>query len=225
MAKSEVSSEEANAVIDRVAQELGLLVAETSFGRKVQGPTNRHRMYVQRGTMLGRIDFTVPLEADDPAYVQLKSPNGSIRCHVRPDLEQLERCLRMLGDGSLAVQVPTKSKPFAATKAPVGRQPRPTALPVPAMEDPSPEATVDPARARLEDRIAAIKAQARTARIRMVLENTDRYGSLTEAQAEALVDGRTEDGVEPADVVDAMRNSALTETAEVLEEAGIEVVA
>lgn len=222
MAKSDVRIEQAHAVVDRVAQELGLLVAETSFGRKVQGPTNRHRMYIQKGQFLGRIDFTVPLEPDDPAYVQLGAPNGSIKCHVRPDLEQLERCLRMLADSALDVQVPTKARPFAATKAPPARKPKAVAAPVPA--EALKEVPVDPGQTALRSRIAQIKAQARRARIQMVLENPERYGRLSEAEAEALVDGRYGDNVQAEDVADAARNAEQAATSEALDEAGIEVV-
>lgn len=219
MAKSDIRIEQANAVIDRVAQELGLLVSDTSFGKKIEGPANKHRMYVQRGQFLGRIDFTVPLELDDPAYIQLGAPNGSVKCHVRPDLVQLERCLRMLASTELSKQVPNKPRPFAATKAPAPRRPKATAEPVPA--EALREIEVDAARASLEDRLALIKAKARSARIRMILENPDKYGPLSEEQAANLVDGKGR--VEADDLMEAARNSALTETASVLGEAGIEV--
>lgn len=221
MAKSDVRMEQAQAVLDRVAQELGLLVSDTSFGKKVQGPSNKHRMYVQKGQFLGRIDISVPLELDDPAYVQLSAPNGSIKCHVKPDLVQFERALRMLGDTTLDTQVPNKPRPFAATKAPLGRKPKAVVAPVPA--EAFKELPVDPARAALKDRIANIKAQARGARIRMVLENPEKYGALSESEAEALVDGRFGDNVNASDVAEASRNAALAETGEILAEAGIEV--
>jgi len=219
MAKSEIRIEQAHAVIEKVAQEIGLLVSDTSFGKKVQGSGNKHRMYVQKGLFLGRIDFTIALEPDDPAYVQLGAPNGSVRCHVRPDLEQLERCLRMLGDSTIATQVPNKPRPFAATKAPPTRKPKATAMPVPA--EAIQEIEVDPERANLEDRIAAIKTSARRARIQMILENPEKYGNLTEEEAAALVDGRGRDLAD--DLIEAARNAAITETAAALTEAGIEV--
>ena len=223
MAKSDIRIEQAHAVIERVAQELGLLVGDTSFGKKIQGPSNKHRIYVQKGQCLGRIDTTLPLEQDDPAYVQLNAPNGSIRCHVRPDLEQLERCLRMLAESSLETQVPNKPRPFAASKAPGARRPKAMATPVPA--EALKEVAVDRDRAGLEGRIAAIKAASRSARIRMVLENPEKYGVLSESEAEALVDGRFGANVEIADVAEAARNASLAETNDILEEAGIEVVA
>lgn len=221
MAKSNIEMSQALAVIDRVSQELGLLVSDTSFGKKVEGPTNRHRMYVQKGQRLGRIDITVDLGPDDPAYVQLTAPNGSVRCHVKPDLEQLERCLRMLGDGAITTQVPNKPRPFAATKAPLVRQPKAVAPPVPA--EALKEVAIDPARKLLADRVALIHARARAARVRMIMESPEKYGKLTEAEAEALVDGR---GTQASDdvelVIEASRNSLAAETAEVLDEAGIE---
>ncbi len=223
MAKSNVEIEQAHALIERVAQELGLLVSDTAFGKKVQGPGNKHRLYVQRGRFLGRIDFTIPLDPADPAYVQLKDPNGSIRCHVTPDLTQLERCLRMLGDGALDTQVPNKPRPFAASKAPSPRRPKAiaAAIPLDSLSDPAPPPAIDPARQLLADRIARIHTSARAARIRMVLENPERYGNLTEAEAEAVVDGRGR--VDTADVIDVAQNAMAAATKEAIAESGIEV--
>lgn len=212
MAKSTIRIEEAHAVINRVAEELGLLVADAGFGKKIQGPANKHRLYVQKGQFLGRIDFTVPLEPNDPAYIQLAAPNGSVRCHVTPDLEQLERCLRMLGDDSLGTQVPNKPRPFAPTKS-SGRRPKAVEMAIPA--EALAELPVDPARAKLEDRIRVIHEQARAARIRMVLENPEKYGDLSGSEAEALVDGKFE-GSDP----DAVSTA---ETDAIIRETGIEV--
>lgn len=222
MAKSDIKMESALAVMDRVAQELGLIVGDTSFGKKVQGPTNKHRIYIQKGQYLGRVDTTLPLEPDDPAYVQLSAPNGSVKCHVLPDLEQLERCLRMLGDGGLGVQVPNKARPFTAPKAPASRTPKAIAVPVPA--EALVEAPVDRARMELQERIDIIRQRARAARIRMVLDNPQRYGELTEAEAEALVDGKLGQGVTVDDVAEAARNARLAESQELLEESGLDVV-
>ncbi len=218
MAKSDIRIEEAHAVIDRVSQELGLLVSDTSFGKKVQGPSNKHRMYVQKGAFLGRIDFTVALDQGDPAYIKLEAPNGAIRCRVSPSLEHLERCLRMLGDTGLDVQVSNKPRPFSATH-------RPKAIAIPVPIESLPEVPVDSDRARLEDRIEAIKAQARSARIRMVLENQAKYGLLSEDEAAALVDGRLGSDADVGDVIDASRNADLAEVSNALSEAGIEVSA
>lgn len=222
MAKSNIEMSQALAVIDRVAQELGLVVSDTSFGKKIQGPSNKHRLYVQKGRFLGRIDTTVDLGPEDPAYVQLTAPNGSVKCHVRPDLGELERCLRMLGDGALATQVSNKPRPFAATKAPPVRRPKAVATPVPA--EALKEVTIDPAKKLLADRVALIHARARAARVRMIMENPEKYGELTEAQAEALVDGRgTQASDDALDVVEAARNSVAAAATEVIDEAGLEV--
>lgn len=222
MAKSNIEMGQALALLDRVAQELGLLVGDTSFGKKIEGPTNKHRMYIQKGRFLGRIDTTVDLGPDDPAYVQLTAPNGSVKCHVKPDLGELERCLRMLGDSSMGTQVPNKPRPFAATKAPPVRRPKAVATPVPA--EALKEIAIDPAKKLLADRVATIHARARSARVRMVLENPEKYGTLTEAEAEALVDGRgTQASDDVEGVVEASRNSMASETSDVLDEAGIEV--
>jgi hypothetical protein len=222
MAKSTIEIDKAFALIDRVAQELGLLVDDSkSFGRKVEGPSNKHRMYVQKGRFLGRIDTTLPLDPADPAYVQMGSPNGSIRCHVKPDMEQLERCLRMLADTGLNTQVPNKPRPFAATKASQSRRPKAVAAPVP--PEVIRDVPVDPARKLLEDRVALIRASARAARIRMVMENPEKYGVLTEEEATALVDGRGK--VDTVELIEATRNAAVAEASEAMSEAGIEAVA
>lgn len=213
MAKSDITLEQAQAVIDRVAQELGLLVSPTSAFIKVQGPTNKHRIYVQKSRHLNRIDFTVDLPTDDPAYVQLTAPNGSVRCHIKPDLEQLERCLRMLGDGTIGTQVPNKPRPFAATKQPA-RKPKAVATPVPE------EALVPvPEGGPLKDRIAAIKSRAREARINMILENADRYGEMSYNDAAQLVD----DKVDLRELEEQHRNQSASELAETLAETGVEV--
>jgi hypothetical protein len=179
MAKSDVTQEQARAVIDRVSQELGLLVADTTGFIKVQGPTNKHRIYVQKSRTLNRIDTTVVLPTDDPAYRALQAPNGSIISHVTPDLEQLERVLRMLGDASLGTQTPNKPRPFAATKAPAARKPKPTVEPVSEVKlEPVPEG------GSLKDRLAAIRESARNARVRRYMENND----LSQDEAEQVAD-------------------------------------
>lgn len=208
MAKSDVTQEQARAVIDRVAQELGLLVAETSGFIKVQGPTNKHRVYVQRSRTLNRIDTTLPLPTDDPAYKGLAAPNGSISCHVQPDLEQLERALRMLADSSVGTQVPNKPRPFAAVKAPAARRPKPVAEPMleTALE-PVPEG------GSLKDRLRAIRDSARAAKVRRYVEN-----GMSEDEAEAVVAGK----VTAADVGETIRNATEAELSQVAVESGIE---
>jgi len=216
MAKSTIEMTDALALIDRLAGPLGLVCDNTkTFGPKVSGPSG-HKIHVQKGRFLGRIDTTLPLQPDDPDYVQLSAPNGSIRCHVRPDLSALERCLRMLADPGTETHAPARPPgPYSRPKPPPARRPRAITEPV-VLKEPE----VDPERRLLEDRVAAIRAQARAARIAKVLENPDKYGTLTEDQAAALVDGRGR--VEAEDLVEATRNSALSETALALDEAGIE---
>jgi hypothetical protein len=213
MAKSDVTQEQARAVIDRVAQEVGLLVAETSGFVKVQGPTNKHRIYVQRSRTLNRIDTTLPIPADDLAYKGLAAPNGSISCHVQPDLEQLERALRMLADPAFSTQVPNKPRPFAATKAPAARRPKP-------VEEPMAESDLEPASDMpsvkdLKDRIAKIRASAKAAKVRRYVENN----GLSEADAESVVDGV----VTLESLIESVDNAASAEALDVLAESGIEV--
>lgn len=185
MSKTDVTQEQARALIDRVAQELGLLVADTSGFIKVQGPTSKHRIYVQRSRTLNRVDTTLPIPADDPAYKGLSSPNGSIACHVQPDLEQLERALRMLADPAFGTQTPNKPRPFAASKAPAARKPKPVAEPVEeARIVPVPEG------GDLKTRLAKIKEGARRGRIQRILDNPEKYGAMSEAEAEELIDSK-----------------------------------
>ena len=220
MAKSDITIEQARSKIDSVAQELGLLVAETSGFIKVQGPTNRHRIYVQRSRSLGRIDTTLPsADADGapmPGTKGLSAPNGSVTCHVEPTLEWLEFHLRRLGDASLGTQVPNKPRPFAATKQPA-RKPKAMAAPVPEEElEPVPEG------GSLKDRVATIRSRARLARINRVKENFEKYGFTrppTDEEAAAIIDGK----VSAEDLVEATSNAAASELDETLEEAGIEV--
>lgn len=209
MAKSDVTQEQARGVIDKVAQELGLLVGETSGFIKVQGPSNKHRVYVQRSQTLNRIDTTLPIPDDDPAHKPLSAPNGSISCHVQPNLEQLERALRMLADTTMATQVPNKPRPFAATKAPPARKPKPVAEPV-ADSDLAPE----PPGGSLKSRLALIHQQARSARIRRFVEND----GMSEAEAIAVVDGKAR----LSEVKEALSNQENAELTETLRETGIE---
>lgn len=211
MSKSDVTQEQARSVIDRVSQELGLLVADTSGFIKIQGPTNKHRLYVQKARTLNRIDSTIALEADDPAYKQLAAPNGSVACQIVPTLENLERMLRMLGDASLTTQVPNKPRPFAATKAPPARKPKPLELPVPEAElAPVPEG------GSLKDRLAKIKESARKAKVRRYVENHN----LSETDAEAVVEGK----VTLEDLLENRNASRTGEALDLMSEAGIEAV-
>jgi hypothetical protein len=184
MSKSDVTIEQAQTIVERVAKELGLLVNQTSGFIKVQGPGNKHRVYIQKSRMLNRIDTTLPIPSDNPAYKALNAPNGSIVCHVQPTLEHLETALRMLADPSLGTQTPNKPRPFAVTKTPVPRKPRPTAEPV------EEKALTIPRGGDLKERLAKIRESARRARINRILENPDKYGITDEAEAEALVDSK-----------------------------------
>lgn len=212
MSKSDVTLEQARVVIDRVAQTKGLLVNETSGFVKIQSPTNKHRIYVQRSKTLNRIDTTLPIPADDPAHKPLSTPNGAIACHVQPDLVQLERALDMLCDPSFATQVSNKPRPFAATKAPAPRKPKPTAEPVEEVKlVPVPEG------GSLEERLARIRDRARLARVNRLLENPEKYGELTQEEAEELIDSK----VNLEDFAHDRKAKLQAETADIIAEAGL----
>lgn len=212
MSKTDVTLEQARVVIDRVAQAKGLLVNETSGFVKVQGPGNKHRVYVQRSKTLNRIDTTLQIPVDDPAYRPLTALNGSIHCHVTPDLEQLERVLDMLADPAQSTQVPNKPRPFAATKAPAPRKPKPTAEPVEETK-----LVAVPAGGSLEERLAVIKERARQARVGKILQNPDKYGEMTQEEAEALVDSK----VSLEEYAQNRKQKLSAETAEIIAEAGL----
>lgn len=219
MSKSDTTLEQARMKIETVAKELGLLHTDTSGFIKVQGPTNKHRLYVQKSKHLGRIDCTIDLPSDDPAFKQ-PFPNGSVKCQVVPTLEQLERALRMLGDPNIGTQVPNKPRPFAATKAPPARKPKavsPT-VPLEALEE-VPDSAGGPSKVELQNRLKALKARSRLAKIRRIMENPEQYGHLSEEEAAAIVDGK----VAQSDMDEAGRNAEAADLRETLAETGIEV--
>lgn len=178
MTKTDITIEQAEILVDRLVEELGLIKSVKSNFIKIDGPT-KHKLYIQTGKTLRRIDFTVDLPQDDPMRIPLKSPNGSIRCHISPTLESLERALRMLADSSGEKRVENKPRPFT----PVVHRPKPVVAPVPeiAME-PIPEG------GSLADRLTALRDRARRARVKRLLEN-DQTGRMTMAEAEAVESG------------------------------------
>jgi hypothetical protein len=188
MAKSDITREQARAVIDNVAKEIGLIVVDTSGFVKIQSPNTKHRMYVQRSAALGRIDTTTPAFEPNgvavPGTKQLSAPNGSVTCNVEPTLEHLEYHLRRLCDASLGVQVPNKPRPFAASKQ---QTRKPKALEMPEEDEP----VVVPEGGHLKDRLARLAERSRIAKINRHIEN-DPTGMLTFAEAEAIVDGRVD---------------------------------
>ena len=184
--------------MDRIVGELGLLKKYNAGFICIMGPTTKHKVYVQRTKTLGRIDCSIDLPPDDPMRAELKSHNGSVKCHIVPSLENLERVLRMLGDAATGTHVQNKPpRPFGpapAPKVPV-HKPRPVVEPVPsvALEPMSEEGSLD-------DRVQRVKERARLARVNRLLEN-DQTGGLTRADAEAVVDGRIKlEDIVPRDV-------------------------
>jgi hypothetical protein len=214
MAKSDITQEQARGLVDRIAQELGLLVAEKSGFVKVEGPTNKHRVYVQRSKTLGRIDTTLPLSVDDEMYEGLKGPLGSITCHIKPTLEYLERALRMLGDGAMSTQVINRPRPFAANKGPNRRTPKAIAPPVNFEKPVEPEEYIAEG-GTLEARLKDIRARAREARLKRIMEerNVDREEALL------ILDRK----VEEADVIAYQKSAEEAETNEFIRESGIEI--
>ncbi len=214
MSKSDVTQEQMLVLADRLCQELGIHRKDTAGFFQFIGPTTKHRLYVQKSQTLNRIDFTIDLPSDDPMYKQLGTPNGSIKCHIVPTLENVERALRMLVDTSVGTQVPNKPRPFAATKAPAPRKPKPLAEPVP-------EARLEPVPpgGSLKDRLAKIHASARKARIRRILENPEQYGTLSEDEAAEIVDGKAK----PEEVKELADASAAAELSQLVEETGIQL--
>lgn len=216
MAKSNITKEEARAVIDRVAEELKLLVNKASGFLKIEGPTNKHRIYVMESKKLGRIDTTLDLPKDDPAYVALSGPNGAIRCHIAPDLAHLERCLRMLGDASLDKQVSNKPRPFGVQAQPKtpARTPRPTA-PVVDVAAVIQKSAVKVDGLTLEERLEYIRKSSQRAKVRLLVEER----GLPEELAERVVKGE----IELDEALQNIAGAEATTVNEVLAESGVEV--
>lgn len=215
MAKSDVTVESAMLVVDRLAKELGLLVGSTSACHKVEGPVNKHRIYIFKAKALGRIDFTMSLDATDPAFAEAVGDNGAIRCKIKPDLVQLERCLRMLGDATAVTQVSNKPKPFAATKNAGPRTPKPTAKPTQIEVEEVPEPVGDDGQTLLQ-RLGKISDRLRAAKVNRLI---DEHG-LTQDEAEAVLDKRL-------DLEDVLATHQAADHSDVMQfthEAGIEVL-
>lgn len=213
--KSNISIEHALAVIDKVTQELGLLRSDTSACYKIQGPTNKHRMYVFKSKTLGKIDTTLPVQGQPGTY-GLSAPNGAIACHVDADLVHLETYLRMLGDAELGKQESNKPRPFAATRGPKARSIGPVVAPIPEREVVEPTEYIAQG-GTLDERLASIKGRARAARIRRYV---DEHG-LSEEEAREVAEGN----LALEDVIGSRNRSSSIEAESVAEEAGIEYVA
>jgi hypothetical protein len=185
MAKSEVTQEQALNLADRLAQELGLIRKDTSSFFRWYNPANKHNIYIQKSRFLNRIDFTVNLPTDDPMYRQLTAGNGSISCHIVPSLENVERAMRMMVDAGTGALVQNKPRPFAPTKAPPARKPKP-------VEEPMPEVKLEPVPqgGSLADRLEAIREQARHGKVQRLLQDPETYGEMTADEAEELVDSK-----------------------------------
>ncbi len=167
-------------LVTKVSEEIGLLNTETSGFFKISG-SSKHLIYIQKSRKLGLINTTLPLPVGEPGTRGLKKPNGSIVCHVEPDLMHLERFLRMLADAGTVKHEQNKPRPFAPSKPPV-RRPNPVVDPVPMstvlavtiepMEFVDPD---DPRPPALQVRLARIHIAARKSRVdRWVDEGFDR---------------------------------------------------
>ena len=213
MAKNEMTKDEVDKLIDKLVKELGLLKSETSSATKLQGPVNKHRMYVFKSKFLGRIDFTVALPVDDPSFLDTVADNGSISCHVKPDKESLERTIRMLADDKLGVQIPNKPRPFAATRQPPPRKPKEVELPVDVRDTPS--IPVGDDGRTIAQRLAEISERVRIKKIDRLMEE---HG-FSRDDAMAVVDKK----VDLSDMMETRRSSSTSELNQLLSESGIEV--
>ena len=128
-----ITVDEAMLLVRKIADEVGLTVDQTSGFWKIVGP-NSHLIYIQKSKKLGTINTTLPLPAGEPGTKGLQKPNGSITCHIEPELVHLERFLRMLADKEVGKFEVRHPKPFAATKAPEPRRPKAVVPAVPMSE-------------------------------------------------------------------------------------------
>lgn len=172
----DILTEDAMLLVNRLAPELGLLVTDTAGFHKVVSSSTKHYIYIQKSRKLGVINTSLPLPKDEPGTKPLTKDNGSVTCHIVPELEHLERFLRMLSAPETPPFKAVKNRPFAVTKPPAPRQPKPVAAPVPLSAipaaapggfEPDPE---DPRPAHLQARILLIKQQSRAARVRRWME-------------------------------------------------------
>lgn len=213
MAKSEIARSEFESIIDNISKELGLIKSETSSCYKIQGPQNKHRIYVFKSKFLGRIDATLPLSADDPAFKEPVSDLGSITCRIIPTREQLERALKMLANNEIESQVINKPKPFAASKAPAARRPKQTDSAV-EINDSVPEPVGDDG-LTLGERLKSISDRTRIARINRIIEE---HG-VQYADAEAVVDKR----ISLDEILSAVHSQNASEVSDFVAETGIDV--
>ena len=172
----EVLTEDAMKLVNGLAQELGLLVTDTAGFHKLVSSATKHYIYIQKSRKLGVINCSLDVPKDEPGTKPLTKDNGSVRFQIVPELEHLERFLRLLSDPATPPFKAAKNRPFAVTKPPALRQPRPVAAPVPLSAIPAaapggfeadPE---DPRPERLQARIHLIKQQSRAARVRRWME-------------------------------------------------------
>lgn len=169
---SEVSVEKAMEFVRSHPAAASVNIKEISAFWKVISTVNGHHIYIKKGGRLGQIDTNLPIKGE-PGTRPLNSSNGSITCHIEPDLEHLGRFLGMLADGSLGKHKKNTPRPFRTPAAP--RPPRAQSpvveRPVPLQEVMAPDephAPIIPG--PLKDRIRKIRESAARAKARRLAE-------------------------------------------------------
>lgn len=209
--KSDIPFNQARVLIDRICAELGFHTSEKSAFLKIECPSTRHRMYVSMSKTLGHIDTTLPVKGEPGTY-PLSKHNGSITCHIEPDLESLERYMRMLADGSMGKQTINRPRPMAIVRGPAARAPKPVTAAQPA-------AGGDRRHPDLVAKLEALKERQRKAKERRRLEEQGIDPDLADRAADVI----GQSGIDEDDLIDAARNSRDQELSEDLYEAGIDV--
>lgn len=156
-------------------------VEDKSGWHKYTSKANNHKIYVQKGGTVKRIDTTLPVRGQ-PGTRDLKSSNGKITCHLEPDPVTFAVFVQMMTDATVEKLDGKPARPFAP-KTP--KAPKASATPVGETEAATKEEN-ETAVADHKQRIAEIKARAAAARAKRKAEEA----------GEAPVEKPVEDGVD-----------------------------
>lgn len=202
--KSTIPYSEAKALIDKICAELGYHQEPKSNFLKIESPVTKHRTYVQMSKNLSRIDTTLEIKGEEGTY-PLEKHNGSIKCHLDPTLENLERRLRMMADiETVGTQVVNRPRPMQIVRGPAPRVPRPTVAAQPSA-----------LQQQYNEKLKRLKERQALAKRRRFLEEQ----GLSDDEVDRIVHA----GGDPGDVRESQKNAFEMELGDELFEAGIDV--
>lgn len=136
-------------------------IDDKSGWHKVTSKVNSHKIYVQKGDNVKRIDTTLPVSGQEGTR-QLKSPNGKITCHLEANEETFGVFVTAMSATDLEKLESKPARPFSpkAPKAP--KQPGDSVTATPA--------TATPDKEELAKRLAGIRERAAAARAKRKAE-------------------------------------------------------